>query len=170
MGRRWTMGAVALLTLAADQLSKAWVRENLALYESWAPIPALARYFTFTHVTNTGIAFGLFREWGSVLIAVAVVVIAFLLLYTRQLVTARWPVQIAMGLQLGGAFGNLIDRIRFGSVTDFLDFKFWPVFNLADSAIVVGMLLMLVFMGVEERTQPQPPVSSPSDDPRQGSG
>lgn len=167
MERRWIMGAAALLTFAADQLSKAWVRENLALYESWAPIPALARYFTFTHVTNTGIAFGLFREWGSILVAVAVVVIAFLLLYTYQLATARWPIQIAMGLQLGGAFGNLIDRIRFGFVTDFLDFKFWPVFNLADSAIVVGMLLLLVLMGLEERVQPHPPVSSQSEDRRQ---
>jgi len=166
MGRRWIMGLMALVTFAADQLSKAWVRENLALYESWAPIPALARYFTFTHVTNTGIAFGLFREWGSILVAVAVVVIAFLLLYTHQLATARWPIQIAMGLQLGGAFGNLIDRIRFGFVTDFLDFKFWPVFNLADSAIVVGMVLLLALMGWEERAQPHPPVSSPSEDPR----
>ncbi len=169
MGHRWVMGVVALLTLVADQLSKAWVRENLALYESWAPIPALARYFTFTHVTNTGIAFGLFREWGSILVAVAVVIIAFLLLYTHQLAAARWPIQVALGLQLGGAFGNLIDRIRFGFVTDFLDFKFWPVFNLADSAIVVGMLLLLILMGLEERAQPQPPVSHRSEDPHQES-
>ncbi len=167
MGRRWITALIALLTFTADQWSKAWVRENLALYESWAPIPALARYFTFTHVTNTGIAFGLFREWGSILVAVAVVVIAFLLLYTQQLSTARWPIQIALGLQLGGAFGNLIDRIRFGFVTDFLDFKFWPVFNLADSAIVVGMLLLLATMGLEERTQPQPPISSQSENPQE---
>jgi len=166
MGRRWIMGGVALLTFAADQLSKAWVRENLALYESWAPIPALARYFTFTHVTNTGIAFGLFREWGSLLVAVAVVVIVLLLLYTQQLATGRWPIQIALGLQLGGAFGNLLDRIRFGSVTDFLDFKFWPVFNLADSAIVVGMLLLLALVGPEEGARRRPPVSPPSEDPR----
>ncbi len=165
MKPRWIMGVAAALTFTADQLSKAWVREHLALYESWAPIPALARYFTFTHVTNTGIAFGLFREWGSLLVAVAVVVIAFLLLYTQQLATARWPVQIAMGLQLGGAFGNLVDRIRFGFVTDFLDFKFWPVFNLADSAIVVGMVLLLVGMGWEERTPSRPPLSSESQDP-----
>lgn len=167
MGRRWIMGLTAFATFAADQLSKAWVRENLALYESWAPIPALARYFTFTHVINTGIAFGLFQEWGSVLVAVAVVVIVFLLLYTHQLAAARWPIQIAVGLQLGGAFGNLMDRIRFGFVTDFLDFKFWPVFNLADSAIVVGMLLLLALVGLEERAQPRPPVSSSSEDPRQ---
>ncbi|WP_376791530.1 signal peptidase II [Thermoflexus sp.] len=167
MGRRWIIALIALLTFAADQLSKAWVRENLALYESWAPIPALARYFTFTHVTNTGIAFGLFREWGSILVAVAVVVIAFLLLYTQQLSTARWPIRIALGLQLGGAFGNLIDRIRFGFVTDFLDFKFWPVFNLADSAIVVGMLLLLATMGLEERAQPQPPISPQSEHPQE---
>ncbi|MER3467226.1 MAG: hypothetical protein C4312_01065, partial [Thermoflexus sp.] len=62
MDRRWITGLAALLAFIADQASKAWVREHLALYESWAPIPALARYFTFTHVTNTGIAFGLFRE------------------------------------------------------------------------------------------------------------
>ncbi len=165
MKPRWIMGVAAALAFTADQLSKAWVREHLALYESWAPIPALARYFTFTHVTNTGIAFGLFREWGSLLVAVAVVVIAFLLLYTQQLATARWPVQIAMGLQLGGAFGNLVDRIRFGFVTDFLDFKFWPVFNLADSAIVVGMVLLLVGMGWEERNPSRSPLSSESQDP-----
>jgi signal peptidase II len=116
-------------------------------------------------VTNTGIAFGLFREWGSVLVAVAVVVIAFLLLYTRQLATARWPVQIALGLQLGGAFGNLLDRLRFGFVTDFLDFKFWPVFNLADSAIVVGMVLLLLFL--EEDKARAPAASPPPEDPGQ---
>jgi signal peptidase II len=165
MGRRRLLWAVAILTFVADQGSKAWVRENLALYESWAPIPALARYFTFTHVTNTGIAFGLFREWGSILVAVAVVVIAFLLLYTRQLATARWPVQIALGLQLGGAFGNLLDRLRFGFVTDFLDFKFWPVFNLADSAIVVGMVLLLLFL--EEDKARAPAASPPPEDPGQ---
>lgn len=165
MGKRWIIGVIALLTFAADQLSKAWVRENLALYESWAPIPALARYFTFTHVTNTGIAFGLLREWGSILIPVAAVIIAFLLLYTRQLASARWPVQVAIGLQLGGAFGNLADRLRFGAVTDFLDFKFWPVFNLADSAIVVGMVLLMAFMGGEERTPSRSTASPPSEDP-----
>lgn len=168
MDRRWITGLAAGLAFIADQASKAWVREHLALYESWAPIPALARYFTFTHVTNTGIAFGLFREWGSVLVAVAVIVIVFLVRYTRQLATARPSVQIALGLQLGGAFGNLADRLRFGYVTDFLDFKFWPVFNLADSAIVVGMLWMLALMWAEDRAKATPP--APANPPQDSSG
>jgi len=79
--------------------------------------------------------------------------------------TARWPVQIALGLQLGGAFGNLLDRLRFGFVTDFLDFKFWPVFNLADSAIVVGMVLLLLFL--EEDKARAPAASPPPEDPGQ---
>ncbi|MCS7251541.1 MAG: signal peptidase II [Anaerolineae bacterium] len=167
MKRRWIMSMVALFTFAADQLSKAWVRANLTLHESWAPIPAVAEYFTFTHVTNTGIAFGLFREWGSILVPVVVGVIVLLLFYTYRLSAARWPIQLAIGLQLGGAFGNLVDRLRFGFVTDFLDFKFWPVFNLADSAIVIGMLLLLILLSLEKRASSHPFVSSQAQDRQQ---
>jgi len=141
---------VAALVLALDQLSKAWVLRHIPLNEAWAPIPSLARYFTFTHVTNTGAAFGIFPNGGAIFLAIAVVVVVAIVVYTRYLSTERWPVLLSLGLQLGGALGNLIDRLRFGHVVDFLDFKFWPTFNVADSAIVVGVALLAYLVLTEK--------------------
>jgi len=132
----------AALTLIADQLSKSFIRAHLRLGESWIPFPALGRWFAITHVTNTGAAFGLFPQMGLVFVAIAVVVVAAIVIYYRHLPAEQWLVRVSLGLQLGGALGNLIDRLRYGHVTDFLDFKVWPVFNVADSAIVVGVAIL----------------------------
>jgi len=145
---------VAALILALDQLSKAWVLRHIPPGEAWAPIPSLARIFVFRHVTNTGAAFGLFPNGGAILLAIAVVVIVAIIVYTRYLSTEHWPVLLSLGLQLGGAAGNLMDRLRFGHVVDFLDFPYWPTFNVADSAIVCGVALLayLVLTEGNERT------------------
>jgi signal peptidase II len=147
---------VAALVLLADQATKHLVRTNVRPGQS---LP-LARWLTpvlqITHVTNTGAAFGLFPEWGQILIAIAVVVIAALVWYYFQLPDGQWLMHAALGLQLGGASGNLIDRLRFGgSVVDFIDLNFWPlrrwpVFNIADSSIVVGVTLLTLLMMWEE--------------------
>ena len=129
---------VALFVLAVDQLSKAWVRANLAPNES---IPADAPV-RLTHVTNTGAAFGLFQDRSIMFVAVAIVVIAVILLYRYQLPAGNQFIRMALGLQLGGALGNLTDRLTYGHVTDFIDLRVWPVFNIADSAIVVGVVIL----------------------------
>lgn len=137
---------VALLTLIADQVSKNLVLSNLDPGQSWNPIAALTRWVSITHVTNTGAAFGLFRDQGSFFTVIAVVVAAAIILYYRQLPAGQWWLKLSLGLQLGGALGNLLDRVRLGYVVDFIDFKIWPVFNLADSAIVIGVAILAYYL------------------------
>lgn len=134
------LGAVLIVT--ADQLSKVWIRFNLALGES---IPETG-LFRITHVHNTGAIFGIFPDQSFLLSIVAIVGIVILLLITlfffRHSPLLAGPNQkLALGLILGGTVGNLIDRIRLGGVTDFIDIGFWPAFNVADSAVVVGSII-----------------------------
>ncbi len=142
---KWQNGVfflIALLVVVADQLSKIGIRSNLALGES-LPETGL---FRLTHVYNTGAAFGLFQGQSFPLTVVAIFGIVVLLLFTL-LFYHRFPLldsrlgKPALGLILGGTVGNLIDRLRFGFLTDFIDFGFWPAFNIADSAITVGVII-----------------------------
>lgn len=142
---------VAALVVILDQLSKAYIIQTLPLYQSWAPIPSLAAFFRITHATNTGIAFGLFPNIGWLVGVMAVVVTAAVLYFNDHLTSDSLWVRVALGLIVGGALGNLIDRIRIGHVTDFLDFGPWPVFNLADLAIVSGAVLLAWLVMREER-------------------
>ncbi|HIC89013.1 MAG TPA: signal peptidase II [Anaerolineae bacterium] len=148
------MLTTATIMLLLDQITKAWVRNRLPLHESWTPLPTLARYFSFTHTTNTGAAFGLFPDQGILFVVIAIVVSVAIVVYMRYLPAERPVVSISLGLQLGGALGNLIDRVRLGRVTDFIDFKVWPVFNLADSAIVVGVAILALIL-LLEKEQPE---------------
>ena len=164
-----TIGLVALLTLVLDQWSKAWVRSHLAPLDSWAIIPGAEKYFTITRSSNTGAAFGMLKGAGAFFVIVAVVIIAAILYYAYQMQEQSTILNIALGLEVGGALGNLMDRIRFGQVTDFIDFKIWPrynlwpTFNLADAAITVGVILMayvFLTMGETEEKRYSPPSHS----------
>jgi len=134
----------ALLLVAADQLSKLWIRSNLDIGESLFEVG----FFCLTRVHNTGAAFGLFQGQSFPLTIVASVGVAALLLYALFF-HHRFPFldnrlgKLALGLILGGTVGNLIDRIHLGYVTDFIDLNFWPAFNIADTAIVVGVILLV---------------------------
>ena len=139
----WLFG-VAAVAFALDRLSKAWVEATLA---DRAPIDVIPGILRLTYTTNSGGAFGLGRSapWlfagATILVAIAIVIAS-----TRL---PRLGVAVALGLILGGALGNLADRALngpglSGHVTDFVDFRIWPVFNLADSAIVVGALLLAI--------------------------
>jgi len=154
---RWVIPLVAVIVVALDQLTKAWVLRVLPENTAWAPIPALARFFTITHVTNTGAAFGIFKDRSFLFVLIAIVVSIAIIAYSRYLPHGRFWVRFSLGLQLGGAVGNLIDRVRFGHVTDFINVGIddlrWPTFNIADSAIVVGVILLalIVFTEREEK-------------------
>ena len=132
----------ALLVVTADQLSKIWIRSHLAVGQS---LPETG-WLRLTHVRNTGAVFGLFQDQSLPLTVVAILGIAVLLAYAL-LSYRRFPFldntlgKVALGLVLGGTVGNLIDRLRFGYITDFIDVGFWPAFNVADSAIVVGVII-----------------------------
>ena len=133
----------ALLVAVADQLSKMWIRSNLVVGQS---LPETG-FFRLTHIQNTGAAFGLFQGQSFALTIVALVGIIVLLVYAL-LIYRRFPIldnllgKSALGLILGGTVGNLIDRLHLGYVTDFIDIGIWPAFNIADSAIVVGVIIL----------------------------
>ena len=133
----------ALPLVAADQLSKLWIRSSLAIGESLFEVG----FFRLTRVHNSGAAFGLFQGQSFLLPIIASVGVAALLLYAF-LFHHKFPFlenrlgKLALGLVLGGTVGNLIDRIYLGYVTGFIDFNFWPAFNIADSAIVVGIIIL----------------------------
>ena len=140
--RGFLLPVVAVLTLVIDQISKRAVMTSLRPGESWNPVAALERWVSLTYVTNTGAAFGLFPDYGVVFMVVAVVVIVTIIFYYRHLPGEQWLVQASLGLQLGGALGNLLNRLQYGHVIDFIDFKIWPVFNVADSSIFVGVVIL----------------------------
>ena len=136
--------ALAGLIIFVDQATKVMVRISIPMNGSWAPFPELIRYFRIVHWGNTGAAFGIFQNGNTVFmllgIFVTLAIINFYPIIPRQ---DRW-LRAALGLQLGGAVGNLIDRILHTHVTDFLSFMEFPVFNVADMAISFGVVLILI--------------------------
>lgn len=144
---------VALNIIILDQLTKAIVVANLVPGEKWMPIEAIQPYFTITYITNTGAAFGLFQDGGTFFILITFVVIGIIIYFYREMPPDAWLLRAALGLQLGGALGNLIDRLRQGYVVDFFDFQFFPIFNVADSSISIGVALLILLMWREDRRQ-----------------
>ena len=154
---------IALIVLGLDQATKALVVDRLPLGASWAPLPDLAYIFQFTHTTNTGMAFGLFQGGSTILTIAALATVTLLLGYARRVGTAQPVLLVALGLILGGALGNLTDRLTRGSVVDFIDVgPFW-IFNLADSGVVVGGILLALSMWFQDDPAPAPaPPAEPS--------
>jgi signal peptidase II len=144
-------GAVVLL----DQLTKLYIDRTFALYESLTVVP---NFFAITYLRNKGAAFGILADSSlrvPFFIGVSLLAIAGILWYYRNLPPGHVGQQVGLSLILGGAIGNLIDRVRFGEVVDFLDVHWyryhWPAFNVADSAICVGVGLLLLSMWLAER-------------------
>ncbi|MBD3203957.1 signal peptidase II [Candidatus Woesearchaeota archaeon] len=133
--------------IVLDQVSKFLIRYFLEVGDS---VPVIKDFFHITYVTNSGATWGLFSGNNFLFIIISVLVIVFFILEYRNLPEPKY----IFGIILGGIFGNLIDRIFLGHVVDFIDFRFWPVFNVADSAISVGVfvfVLMYVKKEVEKR-------------------
>lgn len=148
----------ALLVIVLDQVSKFLVRAHMFPGQS-IPEEGL---FRITYVTNIGGVFGILGNQAFLIFLTTAVGIAAILLYSRYPLFNRMLVRVALGLLLGGAMGNLIDRLFLGQVVDFIDVGFWPVFNLADSAIVVGTILVLYYFLFPARRQEQ--FSGPRDE------
>ena len=140
-------GIVASVVLL-DQLTKFLALTFLASQDTFPVIPG-ALYFSLVH--NTGIAFGLLREHESILLALITLSLLFLSFWGARLKNSIPAVRWGFALILGGAIGNWIDRLRFGAVIDFIDLRVWPVFNVADSAITIGVGIYLIFL-VREKT------------------
>jgi signal peptidase II len=146
--REWiALGLVAAAAAVADQATKLLVTSQLALGEN----VEVVAWFSIHRVENSGIAFGLFPTATSAVIALTAVVVAWMVVFFARS-TARHPVlPIGLGLVLGGSVSNLLDRVRLGAVTDFLDLAFWPAFNLADTFIVVGVAVLLATLLAADR-------------------
>jgi signal peptidase II len=140
-GRLPRLGAIAGIIFVADRLTKAWVRDAFMLGESRPITP----FFSLTYVHNTGTAFGLFQGNNTAMLIVACAILVFLLASAPTLAErgGRWGFW-GVALVAGGALGNILDRMLYGQVIDFLDFHVWPVFNVADSAISVGAACLLI--------------------------
>ncbi|MCL6612334.1 MAG: signal peptidase II [Peptococcaceae bacterium] len=134
---------ITLAVFLLDQASKYLITAKMSLGQS---IPVIDNIFHITYIHNPGAAFGLLADRTSFFIAVGLLVVAGVVIFywKRGARDGVWPV--ALGLIAGGSLGNLVDRVRFGEVVDFIDFRIWPVFNLADSAIVIGAGLLIMVL------------------------
>lgn len=149
---RWiTPILVAIIAVVLDQASKRWIVATLGPKPMTKFIPLIGEDIRLAYSHNTGIAFSLFQGKSDILTIVALVIITgAIYLYITQLPNRRRLIQIAMGLILGGALGNVIDRIQLGYVVDFIQVGWFPVFNLADSAITVGAALLMLQYALDE--------------------
>jgi signal peptidase II len=141
------------LIVALDQWTKWLVLHSLDYSESWNPWDWLTPYARIVHWQNSGIALGMFQKAGKVY-AVLPIIVSFVIVYYFFKVSQRdWPLRLAMAMQLGGALGNLIDRLRFGYVIDFISVWNFPVFNVADSSVTVGVIILLLAIWITERKE-----------------
>ncbi len=143
---------VAGLIVLLDQWTKHLVRSNLTYTEAWAPWDWLIPYARIVHWQNTGAAFGMFQGMSMVFLVLAVIVSVAIIYYFPQIPREEWLIRLAMGMMLGGAIGNLIDRLRFeGAVTDFISVGTFAVFNIADACISIGVPILILGMWLRER-------------------
>lgn len=172
--RDWAvLAGLAAFVLALDQGSKWLVRQNLAVGEAWAPVVALSHLFTVTHVQNTGVAFGQMPGLGWLFMLVNLGVLVVILAYYSSIPAEQWQLRVAAALILAGDLGNVIDRVRTAaritqatgslwqalpraSVTDFFDFKIWPVFNVADFCVVTGVSILAITLWRSGSTETAP--------------
>lgn len=166
---------VTAFVFVLDQVTKLYIMKTMSLHQSF---PVLGTFFRITYVENTGMAFGIQSSHSGLLTIIAVIVSLFIMYYLFQMKKEKLTARIAMAAILGGAIGNLFDRIRRGSVVDFLDSDFfniripafklwflefegyamnrWPVFNVADIAITVGMILLFIVVFTEKEGVKEP--------------
>lgn len=135
--------SIALLIVLLDQAAKFLIKHNFQLNQS---TPIIKNILHLTYLTNTGSAFGLFKGLNLIFILFSIAVAIAVLHHLRKIKPAERLLQFSVGLLLGGTIGNLIDRIAYGSVIDFIDFRVWPVFNIADSAITISIILLIILL------------------------
>lgn len=161
----WSLFTLAGLIIALDQWTKWLVRENIVFAQQWMPAgwEWLAPYARIVHWQNTGAAFGMFQNYGWMFSGLAFVVAGLIIYYYPKVEPQDWWMRLAMGMQMAGALGNVIDRILFqGKVTDFLSVGTFPVFNVADASISVGVAILIVGMWFKERNEQKAKTAEPA--------
>ncbi len=166
-------GLTILAVLILDQLSKAWIIGAFEPGAGW-PVPdaGVGRFLRLVHVHNTGVAFGMFQGNNAIFVVVVLLIVAGLVAYQHRLPPDERWLSVALGLQVGGALGNLVDRLRWGHVTDFLDVRWegvfhWPTFNVADTCVFIGVCMLAWRLWEQDRHRPataEPPVLAAAAD------
>lgn len=133
--------SITLIIILLDQLIKYLISKYMRPSQS---IPLIKNFLYLTYIKNTGAGFGILKGSNTILIFTSLIIIGIILFYFDRIIKEK-PIHIPIALILGGAIGNLIDRLFLGYVIDFIDFRVWPTFNLADSCITIGALWLVVY-------------------------
>ena len=144
---------VALIIVILDQVTKWLVVTHIPYGEMWSPWEWLTPFARIVHWSNTGVAFGMLQGMNPVFIGLAAVVSGMIVYYYPKLDRMDWLLKLALMMELGGAVGNLVDRIRYGFVIDFISVGNFPVFNVADSCITVGVFVLLIGIWMQEKRE-----------------
>ncbi len=144
---------VGVVAFVADRVSKWYVVTRLTPFEGDS-ISLVGTWLRITHVHNTGVAFGMFTNRNLLLGLLALAVLVVMVAFYRQLPRDIPWLTVSLGLQVGGAIGNLVDRLRQGYVTDFIQVPHWPVFNIGDSCICVGVTMLALYLLFQGESQP----------------
>jgi signal peptidase II len=154
---------VSGLVLFLDQWSKSWVRTHIPLSETWLPgsLSWLLPYARIVNWANTGTVFGLFQGRGAIFTVLAIVVSVAIVYYYPRVPAEDWWLRLAMCLQFGGALGNLTDRLMRTRVTDFISVGAFPVFNIADACITVGVVILIIGVWWKDRQEKKALASPP---------
>lgn len=145
------LGLISITIIVLDQWTKYLVATQLDYGEAWAPWHWMLPYMRVIHAQNTGAAFGMLQGMNAVFSLLAIVVSGVILYYFPRVPREDWLLRLALAMQFGGAVGNLIDRITEGYVTDFISVGMFPVFNIADASISIGVALLILAMWLKER-------------------
>jgi len=145
---------IAGLVISLDQWTKCLVRSSLSFQETWSPWEWLAPYARIVHWRNTGAVFGIFQNFNLIFTILAIVVTLAIIYFFPRITKEEWPLRIALAMQMGGAVGNLIDRVTQGYVTDFVSLGRFAVFNVADASISMGVVVLVIGVWWYERHHP----------------
>lgn len=148
----WFVALVAAIVFIADQLTKFAVVDRVGMGGAWTPIPGMPGLLTIVPGFNTGTACGYLPQFGTLFTFAPFLILAIVILFYRQQPRPSWLLSLGTGLIIGGAFGNLVDRLRLGYVVDFVQVSRWPVFNVADAAVSTAVVLMLFWSLREDAT------------------
>lgn len=152
-GKTYWLFIVTAVIVALDQVTKWLVVENIPYGGMWSPWEWLSPFARIVHWSNTGAAFGLLQGMNPVFIVLAFLVSFGIIFYYPKVEKIDWLIKLALILELGGAVGNLIDRFQYGHVIDFVSVGNFPVFNVADSSITVGVIILLIGVWLQEKRE-----------------
>ena len=138
-----TVFSTAFFIVLIDQLAKFLIKINFQLNES---IPIIKNIFHLTYINNFGAGFGILQQQKWILIFISIMVIGIVFYYLDRIKEKEILLQVLVGFILGGTIGNLIDRLYYGYVIDFLDFRIWPIFNFADAFVTVGVIGLVIYL------------------------